>query len=122
MQGETYHGTVDGQNPAPPRMMIIPSFIVFLLHPRWVGLEIPLGPDLGQLSGPRELRQNLLLPPGVETNSPVFLLSSQFGHMPKNVAASEYDVAPPTFVGTFRRSYGVNTSDLTRYLCVCSIS
>ena len=28
-------GTVDGQNPAPPRMMIIPLFIGLENHPRW---------------------------------------------------------------------------------------
>jgi len=34
-QYETYN-TVDGQNPAPPRMMIIPLFIGFENHSRWL--------------------------------------------------------------------------------------
>jgi len=42
MQGETYHGTVDGQNPAPLRIMIIPLFTGFFLHPRWLfGISEP---------------------------------------------------------------------------------
>ena len=30
--------TIDGWNPAPPRMMIIPLFIGFQHHPRWLGM------------------------------------------------------------------------------------
>jgi len=33
---EQLDDTVDGQNPAPPRMMIIPLFTRFFLHPRWL--------------------------------------------------------------------------------------
>ena len=120
MQGETYHGTVDGQNPVPLRMMIIPKInSFFFLHPRLVVL---LYHQHMPWNRPRAVRLHDWNFQAHESFGKTFSflqVSQQPGLL---VVITVWPDAkkmwllqnmmlpgcPPTFVGIFRRSYGVN--------------